>query len=267
MKTKLLALAGFALCSLSNLAAPAISTTVNGVPNTVIGTLDASIPDPVNKPRNILAEFLFADDMGFLDDCYDFTFLNIERQYFVNGIEQVTDPVVGTLPAIDPQPKGAEDDLPYYFTQAEYDATVFNGVTIKDDGVGARFTDAPNDGTKISLIEFKSYLVAIDDWEEETVYLLGWFNWTYKQEMVAGNLVKTSSVGTVSSVLNAGDVSLVTSALNNAVDGNDINIWEGWSVELYPNLECVPEPGAMVGAVVICIFIGAQVCRRRRVMA
>lgn len=220
-----------------------ISAKVDGS-NMLIGTLDASIPDNAN-PARIIGEFKLRDDKKFLDDWYDFRWVDVETKYTVNGIVQGSDPVTGDLPAIDPPPPPsapAEDNEPFYFNGTEWANGTFNGVTIHDEGKASRFVDRPKDAMLNSLIDFTTYLTvrSLTDAEfaASQFCLLGWFDWTYDN---MGNFLKgTSTVHTVSSVAQQSDVDLINAAIARAKpDG-----FGAWKATLNCDLrECVvPEP-------------------------
>jgi hypothetical protein len=241
-------------------AAPvSISANVMGM-RMEIGTLDASIPNPAN-PARVIGEFLFAPGKEFLDDWYDFQWVNVETKYTVDGVMQMNDPVVGRLPAIDPQPGPTEDNDPFYFNATEWANGVFDGVTIHDEGVASRFVDRPADGARNSIIDFTTYLVvnSITDmmFPRNQFCVLGWFDWTYDNMGNSANGV--SRVRTVSSVPTAADINLLTMAMGNAGGGG----FPGWRATLDCELDlCTPEPTSMVLWVTALAMAG--VIRRAR---
>ncbi len=234
-----------------------ISAKINGVTKP-IGTIDASIPD-ITKPARVTGEFLFDKNFAFLDDWYNFQWLNVEVKYTLNGAAQANDPVVGKLPAIDPQPGPKEDNIPWYFNGKEYKAGVFDGVKIREDGVASRFVDRPSDGTKNSQIDFMTFLVlenVTDPTIKKTDFcVLGWFDWTYdnKSDSAKGE----SSVATVSGVVDKGMVDLINTAMGNAGGGGFPNYVAMMDCNL---TACVPEGNAFIatGLGVAFIFFAAR---------
>ncbi|GGA36228.1 PEP-CTERM sorting domain-containing protein [Okeania sp. KiyG1] len=228
-----------------------ITAKVNGM-DMVIGTLDAKI-DTEDSGR-IIGEFLFAPEKAFLDDWYDFRWVNVETKYTVDDVMEMTDPVLGKLPAIDPAPfpfDMNEDNEPYYFNDTEWANGVFNGVKIHEEGKASRFVDRPRDGNKNSMIDFTTYLV-VDNltdptFPKTTFDVLGWFDWTYDNK---GNFVNgMSTIGTISSVVTDGNS---INPINTAIGNAEANGFPGWKAAKDINLTaCVPEPSTTLGIVLL----------------
>ncbi len=142
-----------------------------------IGTLDVS----AGAGSVIEASFTLEPAYAYLDDCYDFRWVNVERCYEVAGVAQSVDPVVGLLPAIDPSPSdGAE---PYYYNALEWSSGFFGASTVRQERVLSKFIDARSDRGLDSTIDFRTYLVANDTAQgnlaNKTFCVLGGFAWSY----------------------------------------------------------------------------------------
>src|SRR5262245_41401183 len=123
--------AAFALaCSSAALSADiAITANVNGE-SANIGNI-ALVSGTLLGKSGVQGKFTFNGAWNLLDDWYDFQWINVEVGYTVDGSSQGSDPVVGPLPAIDPQshaalPSGMQDGLPYYYSDAEWAANTAN---------------------------------------------------------------------------------------------------------------------------------------------
>jgi hypothetical protein len=230
----------------------------------VIGTLDASIPD-ANNPARIIGEFKFAPGKEFLDQWYDFQWVNVETKYTVDGVMQMNDPLLGKLPAIDPAPfpsNPSEDNIPYYYNGTEWANTIFNGVKIHDEGKASRFVDRPKDSNLNSIINFTTYLV-VDNltdptFPKTTFDVLGWFDWSYDNK---GNFANgVSTVGTISSVVtDANSINPINTAIGNAKP----NGFPGWKAAKDINLTaCVPEPSTTLG--IVLVGLGVLLSKKKK---
>jgi hypothetical protein len=252
-----------------------ISAKVNGM-DMQIGTLDA-MEDA--RGAGAFGEFRFATGKEFLDDWYDFRWINIETGYTLDGTSQARDPITGKLPAIDPQPGqnipgiGAGDNIPYYYNQATWASGMFGPDDIRNEGEFSRFFDFPGDGNNDSLIDFMTFLVvdSVTDQliADNTFCVIGWFDWIFDNKDAGGN--RDVSIRTVSSVVTSAFVDLINMALANADDGDPVGDpvdFPGWSARKDCDLRaCVPEIDAGTGTsawIFLSILLTLQRERQRR---
>lgn len=171
----------------------------------------------------------FPNGFGFLRDWYQFRWINMVTGYTVNGVQQTNGagqpvaPVLGRLPAMDPQPLGfgnGDDNLPWYYTDAEWAAGNFGGVPInRNSGVAgaptSRFVDRRQNHPAGTVITFKTFLTvrSITDpgIAPHEIVVLGGFEWTHTAG-AAGN------VAAVAGAL-APDPALINAALGLAGGG------------------------------------------------
>lgn len=149
-----------------------VTSNVAGQGIVEIGELYLAGFSPTNEPEVISAGFIFDDDFSFLDDWYNFRWINVMTGFTITGPEGVCcgapglpdcgaqnyHPKLGNLPAIDPAPgDGTEatgvpgqgtpplrsftDASPYYFTDLEHAACVSEGVIYCLPGLGTAFKD------------------------------------------------------------------------------------------------------------------------------
>lgn len=235
--------AALAVAATTNAAV--ITAQVNGV-QTDIGNLN--VVTGVPHANSVNATFTFGNGFAYLDEWYDFRWVNIQTMYTLNGVPQPNDPILGNLPAIDPQPGPGEDNIPYYYNAGEWPNQHV-------EGVRSSWYDAPNDPQGVnSKIHFSSYLVVdnITDpaWAANTLCVIGSFSWEYD------NLLGASFITAPERTAVAGDAMDINDALTNP-PGH----FAHWNATFNCNLvACVPTPGAattMVLASTLCI-------RRRR---
>ncbi|MGE3165490.1 MAG: hypothetical protein AB7O52_11335 [Planctomycetota bacterium] len=173
-----------------------ITSTVQTAANQVIGTIDVT-----SIGAFIQGEFELAPGFEFLDDWYDFRWINVETGYLLNGNPvdadgdgNPDDPVVGELPAIDPQigqavpgalPANQADDRPFYFNEQNWSQNQPPGIHVERDRstfIDQRF-DQPGPGNT-SVIQFETYLVAVNVTDPtgltaNQICVLAGFSWSY----------------------------------------------------------------------------------------
>jgi hypothetical protein len=147
-----------------------------------IGTIDI-IAGPGSS---IKGTFTLKPEYAYLDYGYDFQWINVEKSYSVNGIGQLMDPIVGLLPAMDPQRTHSEfgDELPYYLPQDDWDYGYFGPTEVHKEGQFSRFFDARFDSLTNSTINFHTYLVAHDiaanTLSSKTFSILAGYSWRFE---------------------------------------------------------------------------------------
>lgn len=146
----------------------------------VIGAIDL-----FELPNSFLeGHFSFDPSYGYLDDCFDFRWVNVLRRSVSDGVENTEDPVVGLLPAIDPAV--SFDPEPYYYTTDEW-ATETGPGQIHHEGVSTFFEDGRSDPfPPRTVLFFETFLVADDvsdtSFPDKSLYVLDGFRWTYSSE-------------------------------------------------------------------------------------
>jgi len=197
------------LASGPSLFAQSVNATVvppaGGAPVAVtIGKLDIK-PGPNGK---MVVDFTFAGPspgtgfpggFGFLDNWYDFRWINIVTGYknaagvqVTNAANQPIAPGLGRVPAMDPQPlaNNGDDDLPFYYTDVEWNGGLFLGQTINPNDPNApagtppsRFADQRMNHPAGTTIEFECYLVARSITDPliapNEIVVLDGFKWTH----------------------------------------------------------------------------------------
>lgn len=190
-------------------AAQAVNATVlppGGGPAVAVNI--GNIAVALGPGANIQADFTFNGaaagfpaGFAFLDDWYDFVWINLVVAYTVGGVQptnaggQPIIPFAGfnhVLPLVDQPPTavGGDDDLPFYYTNAEW-AAGFLGATAINPASGvagtppSRFVDARGGWPAGAVITFETYLVVRSVTDpaiaaHEFVVLDG-FTWTYTQ--------------------------------------------------------------------------------------
>lgn len=228
-----------------------------------IGELNAIID--ANNAGRIIATFTLYADYAYLDHCYDFQWVNVEYRYENPiGTNQATDPVLGTLPAIDPQPPPTdpnEDNEPFYYNDGEWlpPGQLFGGFVIHDEGNFSRFIDRPSDGTKNSIIFFTTYLVVdISSHEPNRFVLAGAIDWNYRNN--GNSALGVSTITRISGVTDGSDVTLVNTAIGNAgPDG--FGDWRALP-QTHSIPDC-PEPATLL-IILAGSLVGGWGLRRRR---
>ena len=186
-----------------------------------IGTLDVQ-PDNVNGGMNI--DFTFDPAYAFLDEWYDFQWVQLVDSYTINGVAQNPIPVIGALPGIDPQigqnvpgalpdPPAQGDSSPYYYNSQNWDTGVFGPDNIHTEGTGSRFVDYRAGHPAGTVITFHTYLVASSDTDPSIgateFCILGGIEWTYTQN--TGGIEWTASL-----LAGAGNAASINGAIANA---------------------------------------------------
>lgn len=201
--------------SLSSLAATALTVGIisspasagNSIPASAdvagLGTVDIGSM-AVTTGNGIHIDFTFAPGFSFLDDWYDFQWVSIEVGYSIDGVPQATDPVTGTLPAIDPQQWDGPE--PYYYNDGEWSSGMFGSNVIHTEGSGSSFIDFRMDPGVNSVITFHTFLVANSVTDPGIgpmeFCVLGGIEWTYAQS--TGTTAWTASL--IPSAGNASDI-------------------------------------------------------------
>ncbi len=245
-----------------------IQAKVNGM-NEDIGDLDAVI-DPANAAR-VIGTFKFDPKFAFLDGWYDFRWVNIQTEYILDGMAQMNDPVLGKLPAVDPQPPPTnpnEDNKPFYYNDGEWlpPGQMFGGQIIHEEGKASRFVDRPSDGMNNSLIKFMTYLVVTNvsdpNFPKDEFLVLGVFDWEYDNKGNSANGVSTVKRVAGTPTIMAADINLISTAIGNA--GKDgFGKWKANTPFSYGLVTC-PEPGTLALLVIGGSLAGLAKLRRMR---
>ena len=256
-----------------------VMANVSGQGNVQIGGLVVTGSD---VGLGMQAEFTFAAGFAFLDDWYNFRWINVLTGYEITGPPaccpgaiacgvHTSIPSIGDFPAIDPAP-GADpndnttpfnDPVPFYFTNAQHDACVATGFgNICVPGVSSRFADLrgvalPQPGGAPSIqcdatLEFSTWLVAQNITDDtagalgETQFcLLAGFQWEHINTS-APPPATNSQLGTGSLIPNAAvNLTEVNDAIANA--GGTVvpplpQTFMGWSAVAGCTLAGCPPP-------------------------
>jgi hypothetical protein len=198
----------------------------------------------------LTATFNFGGSFGFLDNSYDFDWVQVVTA-------QTTPPggtafFPGTLPTIDPIASQNPDKYPFYYSKTEWNANTFAGQTIHVDSLSSTFGDVPKQ-TNGFVFNFSTYLVVRDQgkWSLSGTNgfdVLGGFSWTYTGSgtnfLADGTNQGSSAVG---SALNGGNaqVTQINTAIADAIaaSGNDAT-YKTWAGSAVNTLVLVPEPSA-----------------------
>lgn len=191
------------------------------------GSTDHGIGDlavTTGPGSQIAAELTFASGFEHLDGCYDFRWVSVETDYAAAGVSLGADPLLGPLPALDPQAAGAGcslDGNPYYYSDAEWAAgtSCATGQTIHVEGLSSRFVAQPSDAAAAAVVrEFRTFLVVQDaggGLPAQSLCVLDGFAWRYDS---------ATGASTICGAL-APDAGFVTTALANATAPG----FPGWS--------------------------------------
>jgi hypothetical protein len=175
------------------------------------GLVDIGTMTPTVGAGGITIDFAFAPGFSFLDDWYDFQWLSMEVGYTVDGVPQANDPVLGPLPAIDPQV--SDGPQPFYYNDAEWSSGMFGGHVIHTEGTGSQFRDARSDPGVNSVITFHTFLVVTSvtdtSFGATDFCVLEGIEWTYTQSTGA-------TAWTASLIPNAVNQDDINDALDNA---------------------------------------------------
>ncbi|MFO0828329.1 MAG: hypothetical protein U0572_09275 [Phycisphaerales bacterium] len=220
-----------------------VTPKVSGQGSPTVGSITVD-PNGIQQGRAtfITAKFTLDPAYAYLDVWYDFRWVNVETGYTVDGDPvdadgdgNPDDPVLGELPAIDPQPvaAGGDDNKPFYWTDDE-----FAGHHV--EGQSSSWEDNRSDSAGRNVtISFTTYLVAVSITDPSisanTMCVLGSFSWT-----------STTGTGTPSSVETvtgtngdpgAADAATINTALGNAGGGGFPG---GWSADADCTLNACP---------------------------
>lgn len=187
---------------------------MQGFGTPIIGSL--TVHDGVQEmSAAIQVNFDFSPAFAFLDNFYDFRWVNVQLTYTVGDMVQTTDPVTGKLPGIDPQPGGSEDLEPFYYNDTEWNSGTFGSLTIHTENVSSIFSDSPDDAIG-NTIGFMLSLVAEDvsagNFPDDTVEVLHSLVWGWAWGSDTGN-VPISAFG---SFLAGGNFVTINEALSNS---------------------------------------------------
>lgn len=256
----LIALAG--ILSLAAASAEAALVTVDvkakiagkAKPQT-IGTIKAD-GGFTGVPSGMNGFFEFAKGYGYLDDTYDFDWLNICTA------EKGDSGLFAKKPAFDPQPDpivAGEDKIPFYYNDTEFHKNnKFSGKTIHEDGKSSQFIDFPK-LPKDQGFEFSAFLAIRDNGKYslsgklETCILAGW-TWKYDGDDKFG----TGNNGTSTAIASITIDDKVVKLFGDCVTNNDS--FKGWSAVIGCELpKNVPTPGALA-----VLGLGGLLAARRR---
>lgn len=242
-----------------------VGATVDGKKVDKIGTIDI-FTGKDKAADNLGGKFEFAADYKYLDDWYNFRWVNtlVGATDKKTGKPVAEHPLVGKLPAIDPSPNDGKE--PYYYNAKEWKDGKFGDTVIRKDNEFSLFDDSPNSG-KFSDLSFETYLVVqnISDpaWKDEKQFcILSAFQWSWKigTKNDDGDKDWDDDVSTSGGELAVNDDALkrVNLALANAGSGGD---FKGWSAATGCNLTaCIPAPGSIA----LAVLGGLLAARRRR---
>ncbi len=218
------------------------------------------------------ADFTFADHFGFLDDRYDFDWVNVlTQQDFTSTDDGGSGPssLFPNPPNIDPIPQ-EDDNLPFYYNQSEwFTNNTFAGVQIHEEGQYSRFLDIPNQPADRTFY-FLSFLVLRDDGaytlDGETEFcVLAGFSWSYQgaEGDFDSNRGTSTAVGSVT--INQDVIDILTAGLQSEgaqIGGLDFKSdrFADWSAE--SDCTLVPEPSSLL--LLGWGFAGAFAWKRKR---
>ena len=197
-----------------------VGANVAGFGNVQIGSIDVTAG--VTATDVINGNFTFDAPYSFLDDWYDFRWINV-----VTAVTGAASPLFPNgAPAIDPQSpptNAAEDNEPFYYnTATEWNPNVIFGPgPTHTDGVGSNFHDAPQRGDGNGF-NFSTYLTARNvtaPGDKKKVGVLAGFTWSYAGTGDASTFGGAIAVG-------AGDATAINNAMANAAPAT---AFAGWS--------------------------------------
>ncbi len=219
-----------------------VAVEVQGIGEVEIGNI--AVNDNDGGGGGIVGDFTFKPPYGFLDEWYNFRWINVFVAYTVDGAPEDYDndgnpdmpqpdfptpsPPFIELPAIDPVAgpfvgdEDYNDDAPFYFTDAEHAACMAAGFgVICVPGVSSTFSDNRLGWPPGTVITFATYLVAESvtdpDQEATTGCLLAGFEWTYTQN--TGAQMQTLSIPSPGGA----DAARVNTAIANATEDHPDN--------------------------------------------
>lgn len=202
------------------------------------------------------AMFKFEKGYGYLDDTYDFDWLNICTA------EKGDSGLFAKKPAFDPQPdpivKG-EDKIPFYYNDKEWSANKFGSSKIYEKGQFSQFIDFPK-LPKDQAFDFSGFLAIRDDGKysldgkSQTCILAGW-TWKYEGDDKFGG---GKNNGTSTAIASIAIDDKVVKLFADCVTNNDA--FKGWSAVIGCELpKNVPTPGSLA-----LLGLGGLLAARRR---
>ncbi len=229
-------LSGFATCS-----ALTISTTakVNGEANKTIGsivTTDGTNNDPMR------GKFSLANDYKFLDEWFDFRWVQLLVSNKIDGVTQPAD-ADGDYPQIDPPPN--DGPTPYYYNATEWSTGMFGSDIIHVEKDFSMLVDAPGPNwPALTTLSFETYLVADDITAgiigEKKLAVLAGFTWTHDAGATTGASDNTNTAGAAITI-NAAALGRIDTALGNATNGGNFTGWSAENASIHDFTNC-PEP-------------------------
>jgi hypothetical protein len=273
---------GLVLTAIQPVAADVIvKANVDGEQKT-IGEL--SVTSSAIDAGVIFGKFSLAPEFAYLDDWYDFPWVNVLTRYELpTGTAQQENPLLGKLPGIDPAPppKNKEEDIkPFYYNDKEWlpSGAQFKYTfkekeitfAIHSEGKYTQFFDRPGAAYTDSKFFFTTFLAVEsktdDEWNNSTFALIGAFDWIYTNNSNADN--GTSEWTRISGATNAADTKLVNDAIANAAFKNDagkvVQPFEEWkAIDEYNLTACtVPEPSSLAMVATGVLFLGTGTLMR-----
>jgi hypothetical protein len=202
------------------------------------------------------ADFTFANNFGFLDNRYDFDWVNVlTKQDFTTVANGGSGPsaLFPNPPNIDPIPR-EDDNLPFYYNRAEwFDRNSFGGVQIHAERQFSRFLDIPNQPADRTF-HFLAFLVLRDqgaytlDGDTKFCVLAG-FSWQYQgaDGDFGRNRGTSTAIGSVA--INQDVIDIINGAINSEGakldDFDKSEKFDGWSAMRGCILEA-PEPPSSI---------------------
>lgn len=212
-----------------------VKTTVNGTADTKIGELTTA-SGPAGDTDHFTATFKLDAAYSYLDDWYDFRWVQILASLTIGGVAQANHPLVGAIPAIDPAPSdnpAANDDgpAPFYYNGKEWKDGTFGASmeVIAKNGDFSKLSDSPQLAAG-TVATFNSYLVAHDvtnNIASKSFCVLAGFSWTYTGG-TAGNAGEDTSTAGAALPGGAAAAMAINTAMGNASVGGD---FMGWKAE------------------------------------
>jgi hypothetical protein len=245
-----------------------VKAKVAGVANRTIGSI-ATTDGAANTA--LKAKFTFANDYKFLDDWFDFRWVQLLIKNELDGVVQPAD-VDGAFPQIDPQPNDnpapMDGPAPYYYNGKEWADKMFGTTVIRADNDFSMLVDAPGPGWpgKTKLF-FETFLVADDITanlvkDKEFIVLAG-FTWTHDSGATNGAPDNTNTAGAEFAVDDAA-IGRINTALGNAMRGGNFNGWKPIKSDGLDFLQC-PEPASAGMLTVALVLLTTR--RRQRIAA
>ena len=243
--------------AVANAATIDVKVTASGAANQTIGTINTT--DGAANAA-LKAKFTLANNYKFLDDWFDFRWVQLLIKNELDGVVQPAD-VDGAFPQIDPQPidnpAPGDGPAPYYYNAVEWTSGMFGADVIHSEKNFSTLVDAPGPGWpgKTKLF-FETYLVADDLTanlvKDKEFIVLAAFTWTHDSGLTNGAADNTNTAGAGFAVDNAA-IGRINTALGNAMRGGNFNGWKPIKSDGLDFLRC-PEP-ASAGLLVVGMFV------------